>query len=86
MAYITDCTCQTCGKTVRMDKHSFKGYCPPCQKIAADQARRMHLASLKGLSLEERIEKIEAALYDLRPSERLALLEAKTKQISGSYA
>jgi hypothetical protein len=53
-----------------------------CQVCAADarkeaqQKRRMDLAGLKGLTVEERLERIEAQLYDLAP--RVGALESKT--------
>jgi hypothetical protein len=85
MAYIENCTCEKCGKTALVDKNSFKGICAVCLKAEADKTRRMHLASLKGLSLEERLERLEAALYDLKAEERISALEIKNRPVGGTY-
>lgn len=76
MAYITDCKCNECGKTKLEDAHTFRGVCSDCQKAGSDKARRKHLAGLKGLTVEERLERIEAELYDTAANRRIGAIEA----------
>jgi hypothetical protein len=40
------------------------------------KARRKHLAGLKGLTVEERLVRIEAELYDTAANRRIGALEA----------
>jgi hypothetical protein len=80
MAYITDCDCNVCGKTKLEDGHTFRGVCSDCRKAEADKARRKHLAGLKGLTVEERLERIEAELYDTAANRRLGAIEAANRQ------
>jgi hypothetical protein len=68
MACIQDKECSKCGLTKPVDVHLFTGVCPECVKELADKERRMALAALKGLTVEERLERIEATLYDLANS------------------
>lgn len=75
MAFLTDCECRQCGKTKREDGHTFRGTCSECLKKAADRARRTHLAGLRGLSVEERLERIEAQLYDTAADSRISAIE-----------
>lgn len=56
-----DLSCQRCAKTAREE---------------ASKARRVFLAGLKGLTTDERLERIEAQLYDLHA--RVGAIEAKT--------
>lgn len=76
MACIQQRTCDECGQNRSVDVHTFKGTCPECRAKIADRERREHLAGLKGLTPEERLERIEAALYDLNTGERLSRLES----------
>lgn len=80
MAYITECECRQCGKTKMEDGHTFPGICSECRAVAADKARRQHLAGLKGLSVEERLEIIERQTYDTNAAARLRALEAANHQ------
>lgn len=77
MAYITKCECRKCGKTKLEDGHTFRGVCAECLATEADQSRRVHLAGLKSLSVEERLERIEAEIYDTQIEKRLSALEVK---------
>ena len=77
MAYITACHCNTCGKTKQEDGHTFRGVCSQCRKEEADKKRREHLAGLKGLTILERLEKIEAELYDTGAARRLDAIEIR---------
>jgi hypothetical protein len=65
MALIRDELCQRCEQTKPVDAHVFRGVCHECLKAEADQKRRMFLASLTGLTIEERVKRIEELLYDL---------------------
>ncbi len=81
MAFVTEYTCSRagCGNVhyglVRKDR-----LCPACVEIdhkAALRTRRVHLAGLTGLTVEERLAQIEARLYDLDAEARLAALEVR---------
>lgn len=58
MACIRDKKCAECGETKPVDIHSFNGVCCECLEKKATKARRMFLASLKGLTVEERLENL----------------------------
>lgn len=45
---------------------SSRGWCAQCESNEKSKSRRQHLAGLKGLTVKERIEKIESCLYDLK--------------------
>lgn len=75
MAYITDFVCPVC-KEKRHEVHTLDGVCSTCRKREADRARRVHFASLKGLTVEERLERIEKELYDTAANRRLSAIEA----------
>lgn len=75
MAFITDFQCQECRLLVREVK--YNGICAHCRARLSNKAKRVHFAGLKCLSLEERIEKLERAFYDLNVERRLSSLEAK---------
>jgi|GEM_PF-3164829 len=67
MAMIVQITCLECGKTKYEPVGS--GYPPPsvcgqCRAEKADKEKRMHLAGLAALSIEERLAEIEKVLYD----------------------
>ena len=67
MAIFSEIICDDCGQKVSVDHPASE--CPPdicgeCQKKANDTKRKLYLYELKKLSLEERIAKIESALYD----------------------
>lgn len=63
MAFVTDVTCKVCGKT-RHEVTDHSGVCQNCRSEAISKARRVHLAGLKGMTVKERLERIEAQLYD----------------------
>lgn len=75
MALVTDVYCKECNQTKHEVTH-YDNLCHDCRYKIANQARRTHLASLKGLSIEERLEKIEAYLYDLNIDSRLSRCES----------
>jgi DNA-directed RNA polymerase subunit RPC12/RpoP len=77
MALVTLVDCTKCGKA-KHEVTDHSGICMECRQKIASKARRRHLASLRGLTMKERIELIEAELYDLDGSKRLNGLEART--------
>lgn len=77
MAYVTDVKCKVCGET-KYEVTDNSGVCAVCRHQIADRRRREHLAGLRGLTVEERLDRIEAALYDVRAEERLKRLENRS--------
>ena len=77
MAFITDIDCKECGVT-KNEVIDNSGVCAECRKKIADRMRRLHFAGLKGLTIEERLERVEIELYDLHIDKRLSRLESKT--------
>lgn len=75
MALVTDFQCKECNRTVLEVK--INGICENCRISLEKRSRRVHFAGLKGLTLEERVEKIEKQLYDMNIERRLRLLESK---------
>lgn len=61
-----------------MNVHVFNGLCPDCRDKQASVEKRQHLAGLRGLVVEERLERIEEFLYDTNVEVRLKHLESKT--------
>ena len=49
------------------DRHTYhyNGKCGVCSEKEADQRKRMYFTSLQGLTLEERIDRIEKSLYEM---------------------
>lgn len=66
MALITDFTCSDCDKE-KYEVVDGSGVCQDCRWKKATKAKRRFLSGLKGLSLEERLERIEELLYDNPP-------------------
>jgi hypothetical protein len=70
MAVITSCTCHTCGKSWR---GAVGSGCPPhtecseCKTKRQDIARREHFGGLDGLSIEERLRRVEEWIYNYKP-------------------
>ena len=64
--YLGEITCPVCGHTGLEDVNSFNRnkMCATCCKEVKDKARRVHLAGLKGLSVEERLARLEEIQYD----------------------
>lgn len=75
MAYVTNVKCKECGQT-RREVTDHSGVCQECRRKITSKARRVHLAGLRGMTIEERLERIEAQLYDLDVERRLKALEA----------
>lgn len=75
MAFIAPRECRACVETKEVNVHSFNGLCPACRAEQADVEKRQHLAGLKGLTVEERLEEL---FYDTNAEARLKSLEAKT--------
>lgn len=76
MALIREFVCITCGSTV-MEVTDYSNVCGQCRTNEANARKRMHLASLKGLTVEERLARIEEELYDSNANKRLRALESK---------
>ena len=71
MAIISTITCGKCGQGV--DVAHSASECPPdicgeCQKELDETKKRLYLNKLKELPLEERVKRIEEALYDAEES------------------
>lgn len=64
MAYVTDITCLVCKKT-KHEVIDHSGICQDCRWKAKSKKERQFLSGLKGLAVEERLERIEKILYDL---------------------
>jgi hypothetical protein len=77
MAYITEIKCTICGETKRECLYPDNpNICDSCRNKEYSKAKRLYLASLKGLTIEERLSKIEEDLYDLNINQRLSSLES----------
>lgn len=63
MALITDIHCKECGKTKYEVTH-HDSLCSDCRSDIIDKKRQEYLSGLKRLSIEDRISKIEADLYN----------------------
>lgn len=75
MARVADVNCKECGKT-KHEVTDHSGVCRDCRATIASKKRRVHLAGLRGMTPEERLERIEAQLYDLDADRRLRVIEA----------
>jgi len=73
MAISSYITCRVCKEEVRV-MHSVRGptptICRDCKEKESDKERTKYLEGLKKLSLEDRIARIEEALYDQPPVRR----------------
>lgn len=77
MAFLKKFICSLCQQEKRECVSDDRENCQSCETKQRSQKRRLALAALKGLTTEERLEKIEAQLYDLDVESRLSRLEAK---------
>lgn len=75
MAYISQFVCTVCNEP-RHEVVVASGVCASCRRAEAIRARRTHLASLLGLTVEERLARLEAIQYDEDAGRRLDALEA----------
>ncbi len=77
MALIADFTCARCNTKHYglVTKERLCIVCVNAQKNENSRERRQYLASLKGLTIEERLSKIEEYLYDTDAAKRLDSLE-----------
>ena len=74
MALISTFTCKECGE----EKHEIvnsSGVCQNCRRTIASKQKKMYLSSLKGLTTEERLDRIEEMIYSLDTEKRLKYLE-----------
>ena len=74
MAYLRNFNCKECGKNKHEIVHN-SGICSDCRGKSYTKKKRVHLAGLKGLTVEERLDKIEENLYDLEIDQRISRLE-----------
>ena len=65
MAYICEIDCPECGQTKVEVSNGTEEVCNSCRHAFSTKKKRLHLASLKGLTVKERLSKIEEHLYDL---------------------
>lgn len=78
MAFIADFTCPKCHlPRQEVRPPAPRSPCAECRAAEDSRARRTHLASLKGLTLEERISRLEEHGYDADVYRRLNALEAQ---------
>jgi len=76
MALVTEFICSSCQRSVWGLVYADK-MCAECRVKNADLARRLHFGALNGLTVQERLSRIEIQLYDLDAEKRLKALEAK---------
>lgn len=70
MALVVNFTCTVCkkGRSEAIGAgRPTPTVCGGCQKLANDCARREHFHGLDGLTVEERLRKIERWIYDYKP-------------------
>jgi hypothetical protein len=69
MAILRNFLCDTCFEKISEARggNDYSNTCCSCQSDLADKKRRAHLASRKGLTVEERLELIEQWIYDYKP-------------------
>ena len=80
MAYVGDVNCTECNTKKREVVHPMdSSTCNSCRHKKASKKKRLHLASLKGLTVEERLDRIEEVLYDTNADRRLKGLEAENQ-------
>ena len=75
MAFVTDFQCKEC-KEEKHEVYTYENICQDCRSNLASKKKRMFLSSLKGLTIEERLNRIEEVLYDLNINNRLKSLES----------
>lgn len=74
MALVAEFICRTCEKPRHEVVHQSR-ICIECRTIESSRARRVHFAGLKGLTIEERLQRLEEQAYNLDTERRLRLLE-----------
>lgn len=71
MAIISTIVCDSCGerKSVTHSASDYPSVCGDCRRKEKDAAKAKHLTHLAGLTVEERLARIEENLYDeaMRP-------------------
>ena len=73
MAIITEYICTQCGEHEEAAIASgapIPSLCYKCQEQENDRKRREYFHGLDGLTIEERIRRIEEWIYDYKPSNR----------------
>lgn len=75
MAFVTNFTCNHC----RQERHEVvtpSRICVACRMAIAKADETAHMTKLAALPLDERVRRIELALYNLNADSRLRALEA----------
>lgn len=75
MAFVDTFTCSECNseRTEVVDNNG--GVCCSCRLKKSSKAKRLHLSGLKGLTVEERLSRLEELEYDVDAGKRLSSLE-----------
>lgn len=75
MALITNFRCKECERIVREVYRDET--CSDCRAKLSNKARRVYFAGLKGLTVEERLDRIEQFLYDSDIDNKLKFIQSK---------
>jgi hypothetical protein len=75
MAFVTTFTCGHC-RQQRHEVVTHSRICATCRATIAKADEAAHMAKLAALPLEERVRRVEQALYNLDADSRLKALEA----------
>jgi len=69
MAYFRDVFCQECHQTKEMSVGSgqFPTMCHECEEKVAEEKVQAHLAEMRKLTTEERIERLERWAFTYKP-------------------
>ena len=70
MAVLSTIVCNRCGKSAEVNHPSNSGppkICSACFKEEVASERERHFAELDALSVEERLRRVEAWIYNYRP-------------------
>lgn len=69
MAFVTDYRCNKCGKTGKIAVGAGQlapNICTECDAKEKDIKRRTHFSDLDGLTIEERLRRVEEWIYDYK--------------------
>lgn len=76
MAFVTTFLCGEC-RQQHEEVVTPSRICVRCRTAIADSKRTAHMSRLAALPVEERVRRIELALYELDAEDRIKALEAK---------
>lgn len=71
MAILSHITCEQCGEkkdVMHSPSEVTPKFCDECKAKTKAEAKDRYLMSLGGLSIEERLRKLEEWIYDYRPT------------------